>query len=283
VSPPRRRAAVQMLQDRLHLSQRRACQITGQHRSVQRHRPVAADPDKDLRVLLRGFAREHPRWGYRRAHAVLNRQGHLVNRKKVQRLWREEGLRVPPKRRKRQRLGTSATPASRLSAERINQVWALDYQFDVTSAGRTLKILHVVDEYTRESLSDLVAYSIGADATVGVLDTIAARRGFPEFVRCDNGPELTANALRDWCRLTSTKTSYIDPGSPWQNPWVESYGSRVRDELLAIEQFGSLLEAQVLVADWRQEYNNYRPHSALGMRTPAEFARTCRTCTPQLT
>jgi putative transposase len=283
VSPPRRRAAVQMLCDRLGISQRRACQITGQHRSVQRRQPVQPGQDRDLRAQLRAFAREHPRWGYRRAQAVLNRKGQHHNRKKIARLWREEGLRVPPKRRKRQRLGASATPAARLTAQRINHVWALDYQFDVTAAGRTLKILHVVDEYTRESLSDLVAYRIDADATVAILDKIAACRGFPEFVRCDNGPELTANALRDWCRFTAVKTSYIDPGSPWQNPWVESYGSRIRDELLAIEQFNTLLEAQVLVADWRQEYNNYRPHSALEMQTPAEFARTCRTCTPQLT
>jgi putative transposase len=272
-----------MLQDRLGISQRRACQITGQHRSVQRRQPAEPDPDRALRAQLRAFAREHPRWGYRRAHAVLNRQGQHYNRKKIARLWREEGLRVPPKRRKRQRLGASDTPADRLSAERINHVWALDYQFDVTSTGRTIKILHVVDEYTRESLSDLAAYSIDADATVAVLDKIATGRGFPEFVRCDNGPELTANALRDWCRFTGTGTSYIEPGSPWQNPWVESYGSRIRDELLAIEQFDTLLEAQVLVADWREQYNNYRPHSALGMQTPAEFARTCRTNPLQLT
>ena len=283
MSPSRRRLAVEMIQARLGLSQRRACRIVGQHRSVQRHCPAAADPDADLRAVLRAFSRDHPRWGYRRAHAVLAREGHQVNRKKVQRLWREEGLRVPPRRRKRQRLGDSTAPAARLRAERIGHVWALDYQFDVTSTGRTLKVLHVVDEYTRESLSDLVAYSIDADATVAVLDKIAASRGFPEFIRCDNGPELTANALRDWCRFTGAGTSYIDPGSPWQNPWVESYGSRMRDELLAIEQFGSLLEAQVLVADWREEYNTYRPHSSLGMRTPAEFARTCRTNLPQLT
>jgi putative transposase len=283
VSPSRRRLAVQMLQVRLGLSQRRACLIVGQHRSVQRRRPAVADPDRDLRAALRAFAAAHPRWGYRRAHAVLAREGQVVNRKKIQRLWREEGLRVPPKRRKRQRLGVSTTAAARLRAERIDHVWALDYQFDVTAAGRTLKVLHVVDEFTRESLSDLAGYSIDADATVAVLDKIAAGRGFPEFVRCDNGPEHTANALRDWCRFTGAGTSYIDPGSPWQNPWVESYGSRMRDELLAIEQFGSLLEAQVLVGDWRNEYNNYRPHSALGMRTPAEFARTCRANPPQLT
>lgn len=195
-----------------------------------------------------------------------------MNRKKIQRLWREEGLRVPSKRRKRQRLGISDTPADRLVPVRPNQVWALDYQFDVTSQGRTLKLVHVVDEFTRESLSDTVGYSIDADATVAVLDKIAAERGFPAYIRCDNGPELTANALRDWCRFSGTGTSYIEPGSPWQNPWVESYGSRMRDELLAIEVFDSLLEAQVLVADWREEYNHYRPHSALGMLAPVEFA-----------
>ena len=171
-----------------------------------------------------------------------------MNRKKIQRLWREEGLRVPPKRRKRQRLGDSTTPADRLRAERPDHVWALDYQFDVTATGRIIKILHVVDEFTRESLADLVDHSIDADATVACLDKIVGGRGrHPEFIRCDNGPELTANALRDWCRFAGTGTSYIEPGSPWQNPWVESYGSRIRDELLAIEQFDTLLEAQVLV------------------------------------
>jgi transposase InsO family protein len=262
-----------MLECRLGLSQRRACQIVGQHRSTQRHTPADPDPDRDLRVRLRAFARGHPRWGYRRAHAVLVREGLVVNRKKIQRLWREEGLRVPPKRRKRQRLGVSSTPADRLQAHRPDHVWALDYQFDVTATGRIIKLLHVVDEFTRESLADVVDHSIDADTTVAALDAIVARRGtHPSFVRCDNGPELTAHALRDWCRFTGTGASYIEPGSPWQNPWVESYGSRVRDELLAIEQFGTLLEAQVVIEAWRVEYNTYRPHSSLGGLTPAEYA-----------
>jgi putative transposase len=273
VSPSRRRRAVAMLQERLGISQRWACRIVGQPRSTQRYRPAEGDPHGDLRERLRTFARAHPRWGYRRAHAVLRREGHLISRKKIARLWREEGLRVPAKRRKRRRLGESSTPTARLHAKRPDHVWALDYQFDVTATGRTLKILHVVDEFTRESLADMVAYSIDADATVAVLDKIAVVRGYPEFIRCDNGPELTAAALRDWCRFTGTATSYIEPGSPWQNPWVESYGGRMRDELLAIEQFDSLLEAQVLVADWRTEYNTYRPHSALGMLTPTEFTQ----------
>jgi putative transposase len=266
-----------MLCERLDISQRRACLIVGQYRSTQRHSPATPDPDRDLRAELRVFARAHPRWGYRRAHAVLVREGHVCNRKKIQRLWREEGLRVPVKRRKRQRLGISSTPADRLSAERPDHVWALDYQFDVTSTGRTIKILHVVDEYTRESLADVVAYSIDADATVAALDEIVAARGTsPTFIRSDNGPELTANALRDWCRFSHTGVSFIEPGSPWQNPWVESYGSRMRDELLAIEQFDSLLEVRVLIADWRDEFNDYRPHSALGMLTPTAFAARCR-------
>jgi putative transposase len=273
-----------MIQDRLGLSQRRACRIVGQHRSTQRHTTPMTDPDGQLRARLRCFARAHPRWGYRRAHAVLGREGHWVNRKKIQRLWREEGLRVPQRRRKRQRLGESTTPADRLTATRPDQVWALDYQFDVTATGRILKILHVVDEFTRESLSDLVGYSIDADATVATLDKIAARRGtHPQFIRCDNGPELTAHALRDWCRFAEAGTSYIEPGSPWQNPWVESYGSRMREELLAIEQFDTLLEAQVLVADWRSQYNDHRPHSALGMLTPSEYAQQWHTTNqPQL-
>jgi putative transposase len=268
-----------MLEARLGLSQRRACQIVGQHRSTQRHEPVEADPDWELRRWLRDFAKAHQRWGYRRAHRVLVRDEHRsVNRKKIQRLWREEGLRVPPRRHKRPRVGESTTPADRLAAESPDHVWALDYQFDVTSTGRTIKILHVVDEFTRESLADVVAYSIDADATVATLDKIVGERGVaPSFVRMDNGPELTANALRDWCRFSGAGTSYIDPGSPWQNPWVESYGSRMRDELLAIEQFDTMLEAQVLIADWREEYNTYRPHSALDMLTPAEFAARWRT------
>jgi len=274
---------VAMCQARFSMSQRRACRLVGQHRSTERHPPPATDLDRELRDRLRAFARGHPRWGYRRAHAVLVGEGHVVNRKKVQRLWREEGLRVPAKRRKRQRVGTSTTPADRLRAEHPDHVWALDYQFDVTATGRVIKILHVIDEFTRESLADVVDHSIDADATVAALDKVVGRRGrHPRFIRCDNGPELTANALKDWCRFGGAGTSYIDPGSPWQNPWVESYGSRMRDELLAIEQFDTLLEAQVLVADWRSEYNDDRPHSALGMLTPTEVARRWRTNPPQL-
>jgi putative transposase len=166
---------------------------------------------------------------------VLCEQGWRVNRKAIQRLWREEGLRVPVQRRKRQRLGVSTTPADRLAAEHPDHVWALDYQFDQTLDGRILMLLNVVDEHTREALAIAVQRRIDADATVKVLDRLVAERGTaPRFIRCDNGPELTANAQRDWCRFNQAGTSYIEPGSPWQNPYVESFGGRLRDELRVV-------------------------------------------------
>jgi putative transposase len=265
-----------MLIERLGVSERRACQITGQHRSTQRHqRRRGADRDDALRTRLRKLSAEHPRWGYRLAWGAVRAEGWAVNRKKIQRLWREEGLRVPQRKRKRYRLGESTLPGARLRAERPNHVWALDFQFDTTSDGRTLKLLHVVDEYTREALAIRVARSIDADHTVRVLDQIVRERGTgPELLRMDNGPELTANALRDWCRLGGSDCSYIEPGSPWQNPFVESFGSRVRDELLSVEAFDSLLEAQTVTNDWKNIYNHQRPHGSLGWRTPAVFAAT---------
>jgi putative transposase len=266
-----------MLVDRLGVSERRACLIAGQHRSTQRREVCVAGDDAALRAALRKLSRERPRWGYRRAHARLLEDGWSLNRKRTQRLWREEGLRVPQRRRKRQRLGESTVPASRLRAVRPDQVWALDFQYDQTADGRIVKLLHVVDEFTREALEMKCERRIDADATVVALDRLVALRGrAPEFIRCDNGPELTANALKDWCRFSHTGTAYIEPGSPWQNPYVESFNSRVRDELLAVELFSCLTEAKVMVADWRDDYNEQRPHSALAMKAPARFAREWR-------
>lgn len=283
MSPARRRRAVTHLQQMFGVPERWACRLVGQHRSTQRHQPAEPDRDRALREQLRAFSRAHPRWGYRRAHAQLLNQGWRVNRKAIQRLWREEGLRVPARRRKRQRLGTSTTPAARLAAEHPDHVWALDYQFDQTLDGRILKLLNVVDECTREALTITVDRRIDADATVKVLDRLVTeRQTTPRFIRCDNGPELTANALRDWCRFTGAGTSYIEPGAPWQNPYVESFGSRLRDELLTVEAFSSLLEAQVLVEDWRIEYNTLRPHSALGYLTPTDYAKAWTTTHPEL-
>ena len=229
-------------------------QAVGQHRSTQRYEPLRAEDDAALRRRLRGISKDRPRWGYRRAHALLSREGWEINRKRVQRCWREEGLRVPARRRKRQRLGDSTVAASRLVAQRANHVWALDFQFDQTADGRVLKMLNVVDEFTREAMQMLVERRIDADGTVRVLAGLTALRGAPEHIRCDNGPELTAHALRDWCRFAKAGTSFIEPGSPWQNPYVESFNGRVRDELLDVEEFSCLAEAKVLIEDWRQDY-----------------------------
>jgi len=266
-----------MLQDRLGISERRACRYAGQHRSTQRHQPEVAGDDQALWAELRRISKERPRWGYRRAHQLLLEQGWSLNRKRTQRLWREEGLRVPQRRRKRQRLGESTVPAERLRAQEPDHVWALDFQFDQTADGRILKLLHIVDEFTREALAIECRRRIDADHTVATLERLVAERGrAPEHVRCDNGPELTANAIRDWCRFSKTGSAYIEPGSPWQNPYVESFGSRIRDELLSVELFSCLAEAQVMVEDWRQDYN-HRPHSALGMMTPSAFSVGYRT------
>jgi putative transposase len=266
------------LQERLGFSERRACRLAGQHRSTQRHAVTAADDEAALRVELRAFSRRRPRWGYRQAHQHLLDQGWSINRKRTQRLWREEGLRVPQKRRKRQRRGDSTIPGDRLRAERPDHVWAFDFQWDVTNDGRAVKLLYVVDEFTREALAMEAERRIDADKVVDVLDRIVAeQRRRPGFVRCDNGPEMTSNALRDWCRFSRTGAAFIEPGSPWENPFVESFNSRVRDELLAVESFSCLTEAKVMVEDFRVDYNRNRPHRAHAMMTPAAFAEGWRT------
>jgi putative transposase len=261
-----------MLSDRLGVSERWACRVVGQHRSTERYEPKRAVDDAALRTELRAFSAKRPRWGYRRAHHHLQEQGWDVNRKRVQRLWREEGLRVPQRKRKRRRLGDSTSLERRLVAERPNHVWAFDFQSDQTAEGRVVRLCNIVDEFTREALVMHVARSIDADIVVAVLEGLVAQRGAPEHLRMDNGPEMTAHALKDWCERANTATMYIDPGAPWQNPYVESFHSRVRDELLDIEEFSCLPEAQVVIGDWREDYNHRRPHSSLGMLTPVAFA-----------
>lgn len=273
VSPTKRRAATRHVMEEFEVSERRACRVLGTSRSSQRRGdPPLRSADESMRQRLRDLARERPRYGYRRLCALLQAEGHQINHKRVARLCREEGLRVRGNARKRRRLGSSTVPAQRLTAERPGHVWGLDFQFDSTSDGRSLKFLNVVDEFTRESLAIEVARSIDADATVKVLDKLAQASGPPKFVRMDNGPELTAAALRDWCRFNRTGTSYIEPGSPWQNPWTESFNGKLRDELLSGEVFDTLLEAKVLAEDFRIDYNWKRPHSSLGNQPPAEYA-----------
>ena len=260
-----------VLQERFGVSERRACRLCGQQRSTQRRRPRPRPAEENkLRRRLRAIARRHPRWGWKMAHRLLRREGYAVNRKRIQRLWREEGLRRPPQCQKRRRVRPES--AERLVATRPNHVWALDFQFDETADQRRLKLLNVVDEYTREALAMRVGRTCDADDVVATVEALLTQRGAPAHLRMDNGPELIAWALRDWCRLVGTHTTYIEPGSPWQTPWVESFNGRCRDELLNVEEFGSLTEAAVIVEAWRIEYNVYRPHSALGGLAPSEFA-----------
>jgi putative transposase len=240
-------------------------------------------PEETLRQRLREISRDWPRYGYRRAWGLLRMEGWNVNRKRVQRLWREEGLRVPEQQPKRRRLGESTVPAERLVAEHPNQLWALDFLFDTTSDGRPFKVLSMCDEFTRESIGGAVARSITAEDVAGLLDQASKERGVPRYIRCDNGPEFVAAAIREWCRLVGTGTAYIEPGSPWQNPYVESFNGKARDELFARELFDTVMEAKVLYKDWRDAYNRHRPHSSLGYLPPAVFAASFINPEPTLT
>ena len=253
------------------MSERRACRCVGQHRSSQRHCRVHVADEAQLRARLHLLARRHPRYGYRRIHVLVVREGWTANRKRVQRLWRDEGLHVPRRRRrpkKAPRIPGSAT------AVHPDQIWALDFVFDETREGRPLKVLNVTDEYTREALACVAARNIDADRTVSVFeDLVATRDVTPRSIRWDNGPELISAALGDWCRFNDVTTSYIESGAPWQNAYVESFNGKLRDELVNLESFDSLFEAQVLIEDWRQDYNHFRPHQSLRYLTPAEFSR----------
>ncbi len=262
-----------MLRERFGVSERRACRVVGIHRSTQRLvPPPVTDGEAELRAFLRKFATQRPRWGWRRAAKEARRQGRKVNDKRVRRLWREEGLRVPTKKRKKRLTGVGVHVGA-MCPIRPNVLWALDFQFDTLADGRTIKMLNVIDEFTRECLAIEVDRTIDADRVVAVLDRLAGERGGPPvYVRMDNGPELASHAIADWCRFTGTGSVFIDPGSPWQNAWIESFNGKFRDELLNGWQFDSLLEARVIIEDWRIDYNWNRPHTAHGDLTPSEFA-----------
>jgi putative transposase len=222
------------------------------------------------------LARERPRYGYRRVTALLRREGWSVNRKRVHRLWRQAGLKVPQVQRKRRRLGSSDNSCTRRRSERPNHVWSYDFIDDQTADGRRLKVLPVVDEYTRECLTIEVERSLTAEDVVSTLEYLFEVRGEPEHIRSDNGPEFIAEAVKGWLARRGSKTLYIAPGSPWEDAYSETFNSRLRDELLDREVFESLKEAKVLLEDHRLDYNHRRPHSSLGYRTPAEFAAACQ-------
>jgi putative transposase len=271
VTPNQRRRVAGMLMERFGVSQRRACRVIGHARSTQRLAPpVVDDKEERLRAWLRDFSTRRPRWGWRRATDGLHREGWRINHKRVRRLWRDEGLRVVHSRRKKPLRG--AVQVGGFCPIRPNVLWALDFQFDQTADAKTLKLLNVIDEHTRECPAIVVDRSIDADKVVATLDRVAAERGAPAYLRFDHGPEFIAAAVADWCRFNTTMTVFIEPGSPWQNAWIESFNGRLRDELLNGELFDNLLEARVVIEDWRVDYNINRPHSSLGNLTPTEYA-----------
>lgn len=263
------------LQEEFAVSERRACRVVDQPRASQRYQ---AQPRTDEAALLKRMlelVRVHPRYGYRFITAKLRQEGWHVNPKRVYRLWRREGLKVPKKKRKRRRLGRSENACHRRRAEHRDHVWCWDFIFDRTTSGSPLKWLSIEDEYTRESLALKVDRSITSEDVIDTLAELFAMRGVPEHIRSDNGPEFIARAVQAWTQQLEIETLYIEPGAPWENGYAESFHSRFRDELLATEEFENLPAARKLSAAWREDYNHYRPHSSLGYRTPLEFAARC--------
>jgi putative transposase len=277
VGPARKREAVAHLEGTLEVTERRACKVIVQPRSTQRYRGIRRDQDAALVAELRRISAAHPRAGYRMATALLRRAGMTINAKRVQRLWRQEGLKVPRRQRKRARLGSSEGGTQRLKAERVNHVWSYDFVFDQTEDGRRLKWLPICDEFSRELVALEVERRMEAKDVIRILDAAVVERGCaPEFIRSDNGPELIAQIVQEWIARRGFKTLYIEPGSPWQNAYSESFNSRFRDEFLNRESFASVLEAKVLGRQHRHRHNHERPHSSLDYQTPVEFARRWR-------
>lgn len=253
-------------------SERAACRVLEQHRSTQRYERRRDEQEPRLVASMLKIVREHPRYGYRRVWALLRSDGWRVNVKRVHRLWKHNGLKVPVKRVKKRRLGTSENGIIRRRAVGQDDVWSLDFIFDRTENGRSLKWLSVIDEFTRECLALEVDRTMNSVRVIELLGELVLIRGVPRHVRCDNGPEFVAAGIRRWLELSKVSTLYIEPGSPWQNGYVESFHARLRDELLDVELFETKKEAKALSQRWRGDYNHRRPHSALGYRTPAMYA-----------
>jgi transposase InsO family protein len=265
---------VQQVSQKLTVSQRRACQVLGQARATQRHTPFPPSDEKQLTADIIALAGKYGRYGYRRITALLkSTQGWQVNHKRVERIWRREGLKVPQKQPKRGRLWLNDGSCIRLKPEHKDHVWSYDFMIDHTDNGRAFRILNIIDEYTRECLATFVARKIKAADVVDQLFNLFVFRGIPEHIRSDNGPEFTARAVRKWLNRLGVKTLFIEPGSPWENGYIESFNGKMRDELLDREIFTTLEEAKVLISQWRREYNHFRPHSARNYQPPAPEAR----------
>ena len=256
----------------LNVSERRACLVLEQPRSSQRYQSQPREDEREMVIRMLGLVKRHPRYGYRRIWALLRAEGFRINRKRVHRLWRREGLKVPVKQSKKRRLGRSANGIAHHRPMHRDHVWAWDFIHDRTEDGRSLKFLSIVDEYTRECLALEVRRSFKSRDVIDVLWELFAIRGTPGHIRSDNGPEFIAQAIGMWLGDARVNTLYIAPGSPWENGYAESFHGRLRDELLEGELFTCLAEAKMLSGQWRLEYNHRRPHSSLGYVAPAVFA-----------
>lgn len=256
----------------LGVRERRACRVLGQHRSTQRKVPTTPDDEAALTADIIALAIQYGRYGYRRITVMLHRAGWVVNVKRVERIWRREGLKVPQKQPKRGRLWLNDGSCIRLQPEYPNHVWSYDFVEDRTHNGRKFRMLNVIDEFTRECIAIRVRRRLKAVDVIDVLSDLFILRGIPGHIRSDNGPEFIAKALREWITTVGAETAYIMPGSPWENGYCESFNSKLRDELLNGEIFYSLKEAQIVIEGWRQHYNTVRPHSSLGYKPPAPEA-----------
>ena len=271
------------VREKLAVSERRACAVLGQPRSTQRYAVEEDESERQLVKRMLELVREHPRFGYRRITILLRSEGWKVNRKRIYRLWVAEGLKVPQKVRKKRALGTAASGCVRRQAEYKDHVWTWDFIFDRTANGRSLKILSIVDEFTRECLALTPSRKLKSADVLDVLADLFVIRGAPKHIRSDNGPEFVAKAIQAWLSKAGVETLYVTPGSPWENGFVESFHSRFRDELLNLEVFDNVPHAQTVIATWKNDYNYRRPHSALGYQTPAAFAAGCLTSAPAST
>lgn len=276
VSPTRRREAAVHVQRRFKISERRACRAVSQPRSTQRYVRRCRTKEAHLVQRMHELVRAHPRYGYRRIWALLRSKGWRVNRKRVHRLWRQEGFKVPRKQHKKRRIGNSSNGLLRHRPLHKNHVWAWDFIHDRDEQGRPLKWFVLVDEYTRECLALGVERGMTARDLIDVLAQVMLIRGVPGHIRSDNGPEFIAQAMRRYLEAAGVGTLYIEPGSPWENGYAESFNGKLRDELLNAELFADLREAKALGAAWQNQYNHRRPHSSLNYRTPAAYAATCR-------
>ena len=253
----------------LSVSERRACKVLDQARSTQRLKPYIPDDEPQLVAEIIELAEKYGRYGYRMITGLLRLNGWKVNHKRVERIWRREGLKVPKKQPKRSRLWLNDGSCIRLRPQYKNHVWSYDFITEKTADGRAFRTLNIIDEYSRECLCILVARHITVNDVIRVLSTLFITVGIPEHIRSDNGPELTAKDLREWLNDLEVKTLFIEPGSPWENGYIESFNGKFRNELLDREIFTTLMEAKVLIENWRKEYNEIRPHSSLGYRPPA--------------